>query len=346
MMKYFRLALIIYKDPRRKSLLRILREMLELTVINRAIPIYYLSRFLYKKETTNYKDYLSNDDLDSLYSDKIHTESVVTILENKIAFAELCEKHGLPTPALLGYSFGNFFYRGKTASRILGSTDLMEYLNGIFDENKLNSIIAKKALSYGGGNIFKIDRDSMYQDILDLPTSFYHDSYVFQERITNHHAINKIYSHSLNTIRFDMTLDDFGAPFLLGAVIRFGVDGNFVDNRSQGGFCVNMDAEKGLLLKSGFSQMNKGGQTYTVHPNTKFIFEGFQIPYYREALELAKELTKRYPTALVGWDIAIGEDGPVIIEGNYKTNLTMTEAVYGGYKKHPRIKQLMKKAKE
>jgi glutathione synthase/RimK-type ligase-like ATP-grasp enzyme len=54
-----------------------------------------------------------------------------------------------------------------------------------------------------------------------------------------------------------------------------------------------------------------------VHPMTGERIEGFQLPFWKESVELALRAHETLPTiALVGWDIALTAEGPVIIEGN------------------------------
>lgn len=44
---------------------------------------------------------------------------------------------------------------------------------------------------------------------------------------------------------------------------------------------------------------------------------GFRVPYWDEAVEFVKALALVLPdTHYCGWDIAITEDGPLMIEGN------------------------------
>ena len=44
---------------------------------------------------------------------------------------------------------------------------------------------------------------------------------------------------------------------------------------------------------------------------------GFKVPFYEEACQMVKEASKVVPSVrYVGWDVAITNKGPVIIEGN------------------------------
>ena len=56
---------------------------------------------------------------------------------------------------------------------------------------------------------------------------------------------------------------------------------------------------------------------YTKHPISGEKIVGFKVPMFKEAVELVKECSKIVPEiAYVGWDVAISEEGPVIVEGN------------------------------
>jgi hypothetical protein len=72
--------------------------------------------------------------------------------------------------------------------------------------------------------------------------------------------------------------------------------------------------ESGKIINDA---MDREGRLFKVHPTTKVPFVGFQIPYYKEAIEMCIEASKVIPeVAFVGFDIAISENGPVIVEGN------------------------------
>ena len=59
------------------------------------------------------------------------------------------------------------------------------------------------------------------------------------------------------------------------------------------------------------------GSKVLEHPQTGVRFSGFQIPYFHDAVDLATRLHRYfYGVHSIGWDIAIRETGPMIIEGN------------------------------
>ncbi len=59
------------------------------------------------------------------------------------------------------------------------------------------------------------------------------------------------------------------------------------------------------------------GKGYENHPVTGVALRGLKIPYFQEAKEFVlKMIDDLHIEGVIGWDIAIGEDGPLLIEPN------------------------------
>jgi len=134
---------------------------------------------------------------------------------------------------------------------------------------------------------------------------------VVEEVIENHGDIRKIYSKSLNTLRI-ISFTREKEVYILAQALKIG-NGGILDNFAAGGMYTFID-DKGMVFAPA---IDKNGKTYDIHPITKIKFIGLVIPYYHEAINLVKEASLIVPEVpYVGWDIAITNDGPVIIEGN------------------------------
>jgi hypothetical protein len=53
------------------------------------------------------------------------------------------------------------------------------------------------------------------------------------------------------------------------------------------------------------------------HPTTGAEIEGTRLPFWKEAARLAIQAHRAFSDRLlIGWDIGILEDGPIVLEGN------------------------------
>lgn len=142
---------------------------------------------------------------------------------------------------------------------------------------------------------------------------------LIQNKIIQHSEVAAIYSNSVNTLRI-VTINHKHSSqpneiYIMGVELRLGANGNFTDNISAGGIKIGVN-EDGKLCKYGFYNRKYGTKT-TCHPDSKIVFEGYSIPYYKEAIQLCKEFhAKIKEVHLIGWDVAITENGPLVIEGN------------------------------
>jgi hypothetical protein len=332
-------------DRNKKKSLIIIWEFLCLWIKNKNFPMYYFSRFLYRKEYVNYKDYISTKDYNKLInSNRIQNELFVNILQNKLLFALFCEKNDLPAPKLLGYNSNNYFFKNKKQITLKSNSELVHFFIQIFEENTIDRIFVKSIYTKGGKGIFLLSRETLKNQVADIQNELLSGSFIFQECLIQHQDINDIYPTSINTLRIDICIDNNNKAHLLGAVMRFGVAGNVIDNRSKGGFFVSINESQGCLMKKGYKQMGFNGAELLQHPDSGFEFEGFKIPYFDESLSLAINMSHMIPNKLIGWDIAITPNGPLIIEGNHDTNITMTEVRNQGYMKNPLILELIKES--
>ncbi len=129
--------------------------------------------------------------------------------------------------------------------------------------------------------------------------------------VTQHPAMAAIYPDSVNTLRL-VTVRWQEETHFVFLSLRIG-NGLLVDNLNAGGMATVLD-ENGVILKPC---ADKDGKVYNAHPKTGLHFEGYQIPMFGEALALVKACSVKVPrVGYVGWDVAITEKGPVLIEAN------------------------------
>jgi hypothetical protein len=252
------------------------------------------------------------------------------IVSDKFYFYLFLKSLNLPTPKILYYTRnGKLFYDEYYHS---------DEISTIFTHDM--DAFAKQSDGQLGDGAFtiKIKDSDVYvnNDLISstdaLLNTFTTTDYIIQERIIQHPELNKLCSTAVNTIRLVTLITPNEEIIAVRAGLRIGREGSCVDNCAKGGIFVGIDLNTGKLLKKGIIKPPHGMLVYQ-HPDNGVVFEGFEIPFFKEVLEMAKELhSKLYRIHSVGWDIAITPEGPVFIEGNSMWEVSGTQAAVGGLK--------------
>ena len=137
--------------------------------------------------------------------------------------------------------------------------------------------------------------------------------YLAEEFIVQHPDISRVYPLSVNTLRL-VTIKNHDTVHLVFSSMRIG-NGKRVDNLNSGGMAVIVDMQTGKISTPG---ADKDGKAYDRHPMTDVPLVGVQIPFYQESVALVKRAALTVPElGYIGWDVAVTEKGPVIIEANH-----------------------------
>jgi hypothetical protein len=154
-------------------------------------------------------------------------------------------------------------------------------------------------------------------------------AYLLQERIRPHPALAELIGPTLCCVRVVTFIGLDGTPRILGAVYKLQPKPLGVDHLSFGAIGSWVDLDSGRLAP-GRSRHVLG---YTgVIPGTDRTFVGFQLPHWNDVKHLALRAARVAPAArAIGWDIAISDRGPVLIEGNadWSTSLLQIPAPHG-----------------
>ncbi|MCK8520568.1 hypothetical protein M0D21_03250 [Aquimarina sp. D1M17] len=337
---------VFWKDENRKGIFQIIWEVVIFWFVKGELPYFYFGKFLYRKDVINYKDYLSSKEVDSItLSKNLHHYQYASLLRNKLAFALYMERNQLPVPKLLGYNFGSRFFLDENVIHVADKNDLAKYFKNLFNTTGQDKIFVKAIKEMGGEGCYLICLSSLANDVEKYGKHILSADFICQEVVQQHELINKIYEHSVNTIRFDTYIDKNNQIHILSAFMRFGRGGNVVDNGSAGGFYLSINLEEGTLKGYSHQLMKYGGERLQVHPDTNIVFDGYKIPYFEESCALIKKAVSYIPDRIIGWDIAIGENGPIIIEGNDNNSFITPDIAYGGYLGHPLFQEILEEAK-
>jgi hypothetical protein len=138
-------------------------------------------------------------------------------------------------------------------------------------------------------------------------------------------------------MRIDTFIDQKGNIEIISGFLKMSTGDNPVDNNTSGGCGVGIDMGLGTLKSNGYSKIKMSGVgILKEHPVTGVNFEGFSIPMLEEAKELVLKAAGLMPgLRLVGWDVGISEEGPVLVEGNSDYGINSNDLMYGGYMANP-----------
>lgn len=138
---------------------------------------------------------------------------------------------------------------------------------------------------------------------------------LIEEFVVQHDHLMQLSPTGLNTVRVITQLEN-GEVHILGARLRISIN-SFVDNLAAGNVAAPIDINSGKVIGAGvYSDITKMPEE--VHPITNQTIIGFEIPYWIEVIALVKEAALLISeNKSVGWDIAITNHGPILIEGNH-----------------------------
>jgi len=229
-------------------------------------------------------------------------------LADKLRFYARCRAAGLPHPeTVAAVDHGRLDIVADPADRAL---------------------IAKPADGEGGEGVTLLGRFATIADLAArLPESLLARSgaLVIQPYVRTHADLADLALDALPTVRIVTILDEAGTPEAVSATFRFAsARGTHVDNMKAGGLLAPVDLARGTL---GLACKGYGGGDHATHPVTGAAITGRTLPLWdaAKALAIRAHATAFADYILIGWDVAMTPDGPVLIEGNGKPGVLMPQ---------------------
>jgi hypothetical protein len=141
---------------------------------------------------------------------------------------------------------------------------------------------------------------------------------LLQPRLINHPDFADINLGTLSTLRVVTALDEQEKPELVGAVLRMPSRADSpVDNFHAGGIAAPVDPATGRLGAASDMGLKPTTRWHDVHPVTGGRIAGRIVPYWPEVMALVTQAhAKLGERVVIGWDVAVLEDGPAIVEAN------------------------------
>lgn len=298
-------------------------------------PRYHSLYNLSKKPTAERKAYLL-EEANIVVLKKINPLSVQKITHNKLEFDRHLRAHGIPTiPTLAiiatpsvnsedGIPNGWVLSNWQEIASTLPAQLFFKLING----------------AHGAEAFCSIRRDGKWVLGTKMASTEELHSYCIErigkgagwiiQPLINPHAdlIPVMASGALGTLRVTTYLAADG-PRIMLPLLKLTTKGNSTDNFSQGttgNMVAAVDMETGCLSPGRRSRFNVRPhiESVDVHPDTGHQISGLKVPHWPEVKELllrAQAVTPEPRT--MGWDIAITDEGPVVVEANsiYSTDI-------------------------
>ena len=278
---------------------------------------YLFNHFLltFLKSGCGYSDYLNYQ----LYNKTFKEISEYVTIKHQDKFYELVSPAKYKTFFTIKPNFLNNF-------KDFINRDFFE--NGTVDDLKKflsnnEEFMVKPRDGLGGKGVYKEYRKNI-KDVNEFYDYLKNNNLFIEEYVKQNKEINKLCKESVNTIRI-MTFAYNGKSEIVYAAMRIGNGVNNVDNFHQGGMGCKIDLDKGILIGDAY---DKDLNHFKVHPKSKVKFDGFKIPYWEEAKKLVLDASKvNNNIHMVGWDVAITDDGPTLIEGNRRPGFDLIQVL-------------------
>lgn len=254
--------------------------------------------------------------LDEIYK-KRHDLSSINSPDSKDYFHKMADKYHLPTIPVFAKVMDEgevTYFTNKT--EIINNGDLFikpEEGNGgagaelwrkddEFYENSAN-------------NRFRFDE--LIEHIKGIKSKGFNNDFIIQPRILNHRDLD-FDTKALNTIRIFSFLfeDEVIVPF---AEFKFSLNKDSeIDNLHAGGHVAPVDMETGKLGSSTDMGYKDPGEWIDFHPVNGKPIKGLVLPFWEEIKELVIKGHKEAfnNRIMLGWDVAVSKNGPLIVETN------------------------------
>nr|WP_315267641.1 sugar-transfer associated ATP-grasp domain-containing protein [Microbacterium lemovicicum] len=198
-------------------------------------------------------------------------------------------------------------------------------------------IIAKVPVSREGKGVFRYDTAEVTDWDAFSAELIGKGQILIEQPIVQHPYLASYCAGTVNTTRITTYFDGTTVHPLV-MVQKFG-RGAVSDQFTWGGFFTMLD-DDGHSVGPGHTGKHKS--SYLVHPESGQSIVEFQVPLWDQVLALVDQAARRIPTVpYVGWDVAVGPEAPVLIEGNwipglYETRVSTTGIREGSRPRHER----------
>ena len=255
----------------------------------------------------------------------------ISMTNDKGIFHKYCTMLGIPTPELYGALYpGNSGWTNE-GIYLRGKSEWVDFIQNRLPQDFVIKPMtgtrgkAIRIFSREGENFFEISSRMSYtaSDLFSSMTkNKTYNSHIIQERVYNHDYIKRINnSNFLQTVRIVTVIDKSGRTKVPFATLKVNNTDNPADNYYHGitgNYCCLVDVESGKLSECYIdTDSGYGPKLIETHPETQVRLNGYQLPYWDQVLSVIMDAAQKFtPPRSYGWDVAITQNGPLVIEAN------------------------------
>jgi hypothetical protein len=337
-------SMVYGPDIKRKTGKGIVRQSVEQIVlaVRFAVPplSYYAFEFFDDDRRKNAISYLYRFELKgkgvysmlrARYSSKETTEA----LSNKAAFALRCEAHQVPVVPVVAV------VENGVIRAVVADGDPLPPISLFVKPLRGSGGEGASAWVYKGDGTWcsdfgkQVTVTGLEEHLRALSRK---NPYTVRPLVSNHHDLRNLTAGALSTVRVITCLDEDGCPEVTNALFKMAVRPDaVVDNYHAGGIVSKVDLTTGRLDKAIM-----GTGSCETHPATGAPIAGRVLPMWGEVLDVARGAHRAFSDHIaIGWDIAILDDGPKLIEGNKSPGLDAIQVTLGGPLGSARLGELL-----
>lgn len=287
-------------------------------------PWYYIFEFYRPKHYQRAGEYLYRSETKSGIYDMLRRRrdchESTEALRDKASFGVRCREHGLPVVDTLA----------TARDGMIDGLDELPAADLFFKPIKGAGGRGASRWIFIGDNRYRssdgqiVTRDALQTHLRELSRD---ERYLVRRYVVGESSLADLTPGALSTVRVVTCLDEDGQPEATHAVFRMASNADVVvDNFHSGGVAASVDLATGTLGMATDLGLRADSRWWSTHPTTGAPILGRRLPHWDAVLLLAVNAHRAFGDQVaIGWDIAILETGPCLIEGNKSPDLDIIQ---------------------
>lgn len=336
------------REPGSKSVVRQWYEIVRLMVTAQITPSEYYMYDIHNKnksikDMSRYLPY-------SLWIEKVRPQLINWrfdhVLQNKWLFHVYYKSFGLPVTHVYAYLAG---HTKELTGGLTGGGNQLNNLDELITyvyEIKPDTLVVKPvvggvgrdvhifdSLNYEREGIQGITISGKEYNLAELFRSYKPThGILLEEKNSKHPFFERLNPFTSNVLRIITLLKAGGEPEILFAIAKFGRKGSETEHFRQGGFSRAINTDSGMMQDTALISDKVRNRWVRAHPDLETPFKCEKIPMWDQIIETAKNFSRATPFAsIVGWDLMLTANGPVVIEGNHDFGFNATQSHSDGF---------------